>query len=111
MKFHKPQTAFAVIMLLLVMAGFASASTQTLTGMITDDMCGRKHTMLPGKPDAECIRECVKAGSHYALLVGNKIYVMKGNAKQFDMFAGKKVKVSGDVSGTSITVNNIAAVK
>jgi hypothetical protein len=89
-------------------ASFAFAAPQTFTGIVTDDMCGKKHTMMPGKPDSECIRACVKAGSKYALLVGDKVYVLNGDAKQIDHFAGKKVKVAGNVSGTSIALVSIA---
>ena len=88
-------------------ANFAPAATQSLTGIVTDDMCGKKHTMMPGKPDSECVRACVKAGSKYALLVGDKVYVLKGDAKQFDRLAGKKVKVNGDVTGTTVAVGSI----
>jgi hypothetical protein len=94
-------------MLAALAASFAFAVPQTLTGVVTDDMCGRKHTMMPGKPDSECIRACVKAGSKYALLVGGKIYALNGDAKQIDHFAGKKVKVAGDMSGTTITLASI----
>jgi hypothetical protein len=93
------------------LATLASAATKTLTGIVTDDMCGKKHTMMSGKPDSECIRACVKAGSKYALLVGDKMYIMKGDAKQFDQLAGKSVRVSGDVSGTTVTVSNIVEAK
>ncbi len=96
---------------LLGVATIATAAPQTLTGVVTDDMCGKKHTMMPGKPDSECIRECVKAGSKYALLVGDKVYTLKGDAKQFDQLAGKKVKVSGDVTGTTLAVSSITATK
>lgn len=92
-------------------ANFAAATTQTLTGVITDDMCVKKHTMMSGKPDSECIRACVKAGSKYALLVGDKMYSLKGDAQRFDQLAGKKVKVSGDVNGTTVTVADIAETK
>jgi hypothetical protein len=105
---------FAAVLLIAVLAmtiNFAAASVQTLTGVITDEMCGKKHTMMPGKPDADCIRACVKAGSMYALLVGDKVYVLKGDAKQFDQLAAKKVKVTGEVSGTTVTVSSISAVK
>ncbi len=50
----------------------------TLTGVVTDSMCGASH-MMPGKSAAECTRECVKGGSDYALLVGKKVYTLKGN--------------------------------
>jgi hypothetical protein len=98
-----------IVTLLAFAASIASAATQSLTGIVTDDMCGRKHTMMPGKPDSECIRACVKAGAKYALLVGNKVYVLKGDAKQLDQFVGKKVKLSGDVSGSTVTVASITA--
>jgi hypothetical protein len=94
-------------MLLALVASFAVAAPQTLTGVVTDDMCGKKHTMMPGKPDSECVRACVKAGSKYALLVGDKVYILKGDAKQLDSFAGKRVKVAGEVSGTTITFASI----
>ena len=82
----------------------------TLTGTVTDTMCGKKH-MIPGKSDAECIRECIKAKSKYALLVGDKLYTLSGDSKQLEAVAGKKVTVAGDVSGTTVTVKSIAAAK
>jgi len=97
-----------LVTLLALAANFAAAATQSLTGVVTDNMCGKKHIMMPGKPDSECIRACVKAGANYALLVGDKVYVLKGDAKQFDQLAGKKVKVSGDVSGNTVAVVSIA---
>jgi hypothetical protein len=89
-------------------ANFAFAATQTFTGVVTDDMCGKKHTMLPGKSDAECVRACIKAHANYALLVGDKVYVLKGDARQIDPLAAKKVKVSGEVTGNTIAVSSIA---
>lgn len=95
---------------MVLIANNAVAATQSLTGIVTDDMCGKKHTMMSGRPDSECIRACVKAGSKYALLVGDKLYTLI-DAKQFDQLAGKKVKVSGDVSGTTVSVSSIAQTK
>src|ERR1700681_873217 len=86
--------------LVALVASYAIAAPQTLNGVVTDDMCGKKHAMMPGKPDSECIRACVKSGSKFALLVGDKIYILKGDAKQIDHYAGMKVKVAGDMSGT-----------
>ena len=99
------------ISLAALVANFALAASQTLTGVVTDDMCGKKHTMMPGKPDSECVRACVKAGSHYALLVGDKVYALTGDAKKLDAFAGKKATVTGDVKGSTIAVVSMAAGK
>ena len=95
---------------LLFLASTAAFAAQTLTGVVTDDMCGKKH-MVPGKSDAECIRECIKSGSKYALQVGDKLYTLSGDTKQFDSFAGKKVTVSGDVNGKTVAVKSITAAK
>ncbi len=110
MKIRKVSLTFGTS-LLLMMATFATAAPQTLTGVVTDDMCGKKHTMMPGKPDSECVRACIKAHAKYALLAGDKVYVLQGDAKQLDQLAGKKVKVNGDVTGTTVAVSNIAEVK
>jgi hypothetical protein len=95
---------------LLSGAILASAAPQSFSGVLTDDMCGQKH-MMPGKSDAECTRECVKAGSKYALAVGGKIYTLSGDAKQFDSLAGKKVTVKGEAKGNTIAVTSISAAK
>jgi hypothetical protein len=75
-------------------------------------MCGKKH-MMPGKTDADCVRECMKHKGNwsYALLVGDKVYSLTGDNKQFDSLAGQQVKVTGDVTGNKIAVQTIAATK
>ncbi len=94
----------------ILFAGLAlMAAPQTFTGVVTDSMCGKKHTMMPGKPDSECVRACVKAGSKYALVVGDKVYTMSGDAKSFDALAGQKAKVTGELKGDTIAVTSIAA--
>ncbi len=96
-----------------VLAGavMASAAPATYTGVLTDDMCGVGKHMLPGKSDADCVRECVKSGSKYALAVGKKLYILSGDAKQFDPLAGKKVTVTGETKGNTLEVKSIAAAK
>ncbi len=82
------------------------AATQTIEGLVSDTMCGSKH-MMPGKPDAECVKACVKAGSDYALVVGGKVYTLAGKPQVIAPFAGKKVKVEGTVKGNTLTVTSI----
>jgi hypothetical protein len=100
---------FAVSMILIALCAIpAMAATTTLTGVITDDMCGSEH-MMPGKSNAECARACVKHGSKYVLMSGGKNYALAGKASEVDALAGKKVTVSGDLSGVTLTVSSIAA--
>ena len=62
-----------LLALTIAMVMASMAANTTFVGTISDDMCGRKHTMLPGKSDAECVRACVKAGAKYALVTSDKI--------------------------------------
>jgi hypothetical protein len=71
-------------------------------------MCGKKH-MMPGKTAAECTRECVKSGSDFALVVGDKLYTLKGDKTSIDKFAGANVIVKGKTNGSTVTVESIKA--
>jgi hypothetical protein len=96
---------------LLITAHFAFAqATKTLTGTVSDAMCGKKH-MMAGKSAAECTRECVKEGSDYALVVGDKVYTLKGDKTAIDKFAGANVVVKGKTSGSTVTMESIKAAK
>ena len=86
------------------------AAPQTVTGVVSDDMCRQKH-MMAGHSDADCTHACVTAGSKYALVVGDKIFMLKGDAKQIEKFAGKKVSVTGEVAGNSLQVDSIGDAK
>lgn len=88
----------------------AMAATTTLTGVITDNMCGAKH-MMPGKTDAECVRGCVKAGAKFAVLSNGKVYVLDGKTSQVNELAGKKATVRGELKGDTLTVSSITAAK
>ncbi len=88
----------------------ADAKQQTLTGQVGDAMCGRTH-MMPGKDEASCTRACIKEGSKYALVVGDKVYTLEGKTDGLDEFAGKTATVTGTVKGETVTVASVAAAK
>jgi len=87
-----------------------AAAIKTLTGVVSDSMCGAKH-MAKNETPAECTRECVKTGSDYALVVGTKVFVLKGHQADIDKLAGKRATVNGSVNGNIVTVESIAAAK
>jgi len=88
----------------------SAQSNQTLTGTVSDAMCGAHH-MIQGLTPAQCTRKCVKEGSDFALVNGGKVYALKGDKNQFDKLAGLRVIIKGKVDGTTITVDSIAAAK
>jgi hypothetical protein len=103
--------AFPVLGLLLA-AGLSFAAPgkdalKTFVGSIGDSMCGAKHTM--GGSDKDCTLGCVKEGAKYILIgPGEKIYQLSDQKKP-EQFAGAKVKVTGTLSGDTISVASIVA--
>ena len=101
----------ALILFVSTFAAFAPAiqqahAAQTFNGTVSDSMCEKKH-MMPGKTPAECIADCVKAGSTYVLVTGDKVYTLSGKPQSIAKFAGKHVSVQGGVNGTTITAEAI----
>jgi hypothetical protein len=84
----------------------SAANSRELTGIVSDSMCGASH-MLKDKTAAECTRMCVKDGSNYALVVGDKVYVLSGHETELDKLAGQKATVKGDVSGANVKVSSV----
>ncbi len=104
----------AVVTFLLALSASLSlaadtAKSQTLTGTVTDVMCGATH-MMEGGP-AQCTRACVKEGSAYGLVVDKKVYKLEGKTDDLVSLAGEKAIVTGVVSGDSIKVESAAAAK
>jgi hypothetical protein len=106
------RTATILMLGLLSMApAVATAAPRTFTGTISDTMCGKAH-MIPGKSNAECIRECLKVkGTSYALVVGDKVYTLDGDSKQIEALSAKRVKVTGELNGTKLNIKSITAVR
>ena len=87
-----------------------AAAPQTFTGIVTDAMCGKDHSMMGMKPDAKCVTACVKEGSKYALIVGDNVYDLS-DQKTPEKFAAQKVKVTGTLNGKTIQVQSMTAAK
>jgi len=106
------------VVTLLAMQLFAQSSPtkqtagadKTLTGVISDSMCGAQH-MAKDKSPAECTRMCVKQGQKYALVVGSKVYTLNGHESELDKMAGQRVKLTGQVSGDTVSVSSVTPVK
>jgi len=111
---RKLSAALAVLVLCgLGLVGSAAAKSQTFTGEVSDSMCGAKHAMAGDK--AGCTRACIKKGSNYALVVGDKVYTLKTDDKaalaELDKLAGEQAKVSGTAEGDTIAVSKVSAAK
>src|SRR6266404_129575 len=88
------------------------AAPQTMTGQISDSMCGKSHAGMGemGKNAKECTMGCVKAGGKYVFVTGDKVYDIKNQGfAALVSNAGANVQLTGDIAvdGKTITVTKI----
>ena len=85
----------------------ADAKETTFHGVITDDMCGKKHM---GGDDKACAVKCVEKGAKFALYdpKADKVYALSDQAKARE-YAADHVVVTGTLSadGKTISVTGI----
>jgi hypothetical protein len=86
-----------------------NAASSSFSGMITDAHCGARHRRNSSKTSAECARACVRNGSHYVLVDGDKIYALQGDSTQLEKVAGERANVSGILKDNAITVKGVTA--
>jgi hypothetical protein len=87
------------------------AQPQTYDGVITDTHCGAKHSAPLAETAAECTRVCVHAGDRFALVDGDKMYVLEGEPAALKRAAGERVRIAGTLNGNTISVTSVAAPK
>jgi len=98
----------------LIVASTGLMFAQTITGVITDDLCGKgSHKDMNISPDAKCVAACVKGmGGKYVLWDGKNTYALS-DQRTPAKFAAQKVTVTGtvDEKTKTIQVTKIAAAK
>jgi hypothetical protein len=87
-----------------------SGDQKTMTGIVSDAMCGSAH-MMKDKPDSECLRYCVKQGTKYALVAGKTVYTLEGHETDLDKYAAQKVTVRATLKGVTVTVESVSPAK
>ncbi len=76
-------------------------------------MCGAKHH--EGISPADCVRACVSHGGKYALVVGDKVYMLdtsdQATLVQLNKLAWEEAKVTGTANRDTISVKSVTAAK
>lgn len=89
----------------------ASLMASEWSGFVSDSMCGAKHTGA-GKNDTACSQKCVKGGA-------DAVFIHDGKVLKFDAASvaaakehvGEKVKITGTLTGDTVTIASIETVK
>jgi len=87
------------------------AQPQTYDGVITDTHCQAKHSAPLAESAAECTRVCVHSGDRFALVDGDKMYVLEGEPVALKRSAGERVRIAGTLNGNTISVTSVGAPK
>jgi hypothetical protein len=114
--------AAAVVASIGLCAGRARAEEKTLSGTVSDSLCGMSHKEMAAKQGSKITdRDCVIACLNYSTESSPKlVFVEKGgkiyqiaNQKFPGMIrrAGDPISLTGDVNGSTITVTKIDAAK
>ena len=97
---------------LAIVPKLVAGGTQTFTGKVSDAMCGAKHTE-GGIAPADCVRDCVKKGAKYALVVGDKVYNLDTSDQaaldELNKLAWEQAKVTGTANGDTIAVKSVTS--
>ncbi len=103
--------ALAALGIVALVVAPLTATERTVTGLVTDATCGGHHRLAD---DRQCVQDCVKKGSAYALVVNGEVYTLKATAAQnaeLGKLAGKVAVVRGDVEGVLVTVASVSKAK
>jgi hypothetical protein len=82
---------------------------QIREGMVTCSRCGAKHSADLGKTAVDCSLTCVHGGATFALVDGDKIYLLDGASDRLKKVAGQRARIVGVVRGDRIKVSSVAA--
>ena len=79
-----------------------------LTGVVSEDHCGASHKESTEQV-VKCVTNCMKGGAKPVLVVDGKVVKISNQDKVKAEFYGKKVMVTGEQEGDTVTIDSIAA--
>ena len=96
-----------------LLSSWALAADKTMSGTISDSMCGRSHKAAvehggQKMSDADCVKACVGKGAKYVFVSGSKIYEIDNqDFAGLSEHAGHKITLTGEVNGDKLHVSAI----
>jgi hypothetical protein len=79
-------------------------SVENHEGMVTCSRCQARHSASAGRTATECALVCVRDGARFALIEGEKTYLLDGDPVALKKLAGQRARVAGTVRGDTIQV-------
>ena len=82
---------------------------QTYEGMVTCSFCRARHSAKLDKTAADCTLACVRSGAQFALVDGDKAYLLDGDATLLKKVVGQRARIAGFLTGNTIRVSSAGA--
>jgi hypothetical protein len=107
---------FALFAVLAFLGGGARShleAQQSFTGRLSDNLCGASHqSRAAGDTDRQCLLACIKALEKYVLVDrdGRVVPIANQDAMGLPLYAGRPVRITGELSGDAILVARIEAI-
>ena len=96
-----------VLWLVAAVVMAAPASAAEWTGKISEAMCGLKHNEKT-TGDKGCVESCVKRGSSYVFVSGDKVYkIANQDFADLKTHAGDTVVLTGDMKDDTVTISKL----
>jgi len=67
--------------------------------------------MDSGMNPTDCAKTCVRNGSKYILVQGNRKYALAGSVSQLESLAGQRVRIAGTLNGNTIKVSSTSSIQ
>jgi len=114
--------AVAAVAWLVAGSAAARAETKTMSGKISDSLCGASHAAMAAKQHSTISdRDCVIACLNYSTEDSPKLVFVEKSGRIYKIAnqkfpgmirrAGDPIALTGDVDGTTITVTKIESAK
>ncbi len=90
----------------------APSAADSWKGVLSDSMCGAKHSADKHGADAkkheQCVTKCINNGGEFVFLANDKVYKISNQAfADLKAHAGHEVNLTGEMKGDAITVSKI----
>jgi hypothetical protein len=99
-------TVFAPLVSLVQTGG----EQKTLTGVVSDSMCGQTHMMKDKPPPSACVTASSREPSTPSSRA-RTCNTLEGHEAELDKYAAQKVTVKGTLKGQAMTVESVLPAK
>jgi hypothetical protein len=86
-----------------------TTAQKSYEGVVTCSRCGARHSAKIVRTAAECTLACVQGAAEFALVAGDRTYLLDGNSMQLKGVAGQRALVVGSLTGNKIRVSSVTA--